>query len=380
MEHSTLAFRMAPLKPSKAELDRRKTVDVNPETVTNITSTDFPGHYPGENLSWDVDKFARGLEIQFHANSNDEATFSLIGVDASIANAFRRILIAEVPTLAIEYCFFMDNTSVIADEVLAHRLGLIPLRGDIEGLKQLKWYIKPDEEAGQQGMEKSDYNTVILELNVKCEWKPNPPAEGDPEDKYINSSVYAKDITFKPAGRQADIFKDDPIRPVNPNILIAKLRPGQAIDCTMHAHLGKGGDHAKFSPVGTAAYRLLPKIDIVKPILGTDARKFQKCFPAGVIELDRVTPAEGRQEGSDYYGREGDEKAVVKDPMKDTVSRECLRHEEFNGKVKLGRVQDHFVFQIESTGQFPSDELFLESVKVLKYKAKRLLRALDKIE
>lgn len=371
---------MAPPKPSKAELDRRKTVEINPETVTNITSTDFPGHHPGEDLSWDIEKFSRGLSIKFHANSYDEATFSLIGADASIANAFRRILIAEVPSLAIEYCFFMDNTSVIADEVLAHRLGLVPLRGSIEGLKQLKWYIKPDEEGGQQGMEKSDYNTVTLELNVKCEWKPNPPAEGDPEDKYIQSSVYARDIVFTPTGRQVDLFKDDPIRPVNPNILLAKLRPGQAIDCVMHAHLGKGGDHAKFSPVGTATYRLLPKIDILKPILAVDARKFQKCFQPGVIELDRVTAAEGRQQGTEYYGREGDEKAVVKDPMKDTVSRECLRHEEFNGKVKLGRVQDHFIFQVESTGQYPSDELFLESVKVLKYKAKRLLKALDKLE
>lgn len=370
---------MAPSRISQAELDRRKTVDINPETVDNITSTDFPGHYPGEDHAWSIEKFAKSLKIQFHSNTYDEASFSLIGVDASIANAFRRILIAEVPTLAIEYCYFMDNTSVIADEVLAHRLGLIPLRGNLDGLRQLRWWIKPDEEAGQQGMEKSDYNTVVLDLTVKCEWQPNPPAEGEPEEKYINSSVYAKDITFKPAGRQTEIFKDDPIRAVNPNILIAKLRPGQAIECTMHAHLGKGGDHAKFSPVGTATYRLLPKIDILKPILGADAKKFQKCFPDGVIELGRVTPAEARQEGTEYYGREGDEKAVVKDPMRDTVSRECLRHDEFNGKVKLGRVQDHFIFNIESTGQYPSDELFLESVKVLKFKAKRLLRALDQV-
>ena len=68
---------------------------------------------------------------------------------------------------------------------------------------------------------------------------------------------------------------------------------------------------------------------------------------------------------------------MVKDTMKDTVSRECLRHEEFEGKVKLGRVRDHFIFSVESTGQWDSDELFLESVKVLKSKCESLKRNLS---
>ena len=56
--------------------------------------------------------------------------FDLIGVDAAIANAFRRILLAEVPTMAIEDVYIWNNTSVIQDEVLAHRLGLIPIKAD----------------------------------------------------------------------------------------------------------------------------------------------------------------------------------------------------------------------------------------------------------
>ncbi|KAK5940426.1 DNA-directed RNA polymerase core subunit rpc40 [Knufia obscura] len=372
--------RAEPPKTSEAELQKRKTVGINPETVTNITSTDFPGHHPGEDAAWSIDKFANGLTVQFHKNEPDNAEFSLVGIDASIANAFRRILIAEVPTLAIETCYINDNTSVIADEVLAHRLGLIPLKASLEGLKFMKWYIKGDPENGIEGMSPSDYNTIVLELKIKCEWKPNPPDEGEPEEKYNHSSVYARDIVWTPLGQQGERFKECPVQPVNPGILIAKLRPGQEIHVVMHAHLGKGADHAKFSPVGTATYRLLPKIDIVKPILGSDARKFQKCFAKGVIEVERVTPQDRTSAEPAYHGREGDEKAVVKNPMLDTVSRECLRHDEFKGKVKLGRVQDHFIFSVESTGQFASDLLFLESVKVLKYKAKSLLRALDKYE
>ena len=54
----------------------------------------------------------------------DTLEFDLIGVDASFANALRRVLIAEVPTMAIEQVYIGDNTSVIPDEVLSHRLGL----------------------------------------------------------------------------------------------------------------------------------------------------------------------------------------------------------------------------------------------------------------
>lgn len=57
-------------------------------------------------------------------------SFDLKGVDAPIANALRRIMIAEVPTMAIHKVYIYQNTSIIADEVLAHRLGLIPILAD----------------------------------------------------------------------------------------------------------------------------------------------------------------------------------------------------------------------------------------------------------
>lgn len=62
--------------------------------------------------------------------SNRSIEFDLVGVDASIANAFRRIMIAEVPTICIEDVYVWNNTSVIQDEVVAQRLGLIPLNVD----------------------------------------------------------------------------------------------------------------------------------------------------------------------------------------------------------------------------------------------------------
>ena len=145
---------------------------------------------------------------------------------------------------------------------------------------------------------------------------------------------------------------------------------GQAISLEAHCIKGIGADHAKFSPVATASYRLLPTIDIKQPIVGADAHKFARCFPKGVIGLAPLGASEAARVGEEA----GTVKAVVRDAFSDTVSRECLRHDEFKGKVALGRVRDHFIFQVDSTGQFDADDLFVEAVKVLRVKCQRLRR------
>ena len=152
----------------------------------------------------------------------------------------------------------------------------------------------------------------------------------------------------------------------------------------MHAVKGIGKDHAKFSPVGelpihyssnqlaTASYRLLPTIQILSPIVNDDAEKFVACFPKGVA---RVT-VDGR----------GVKRAEIVNPRLDTVSREVLRHDEFKDKVRLGRVRNHFIctcpqfrsiltlplVKVESTGILPPDNLFLQSISVLRGKCQKL--------
>lgn len=257
---------------------------------------------------------------------------------------------------------------------------MIPLQGNVEGLKWLHWFKKADPETGEAGDDVYDFNTIVLKLEIECTRNEEAIASGEtePTKKYNNAHVYAKDLQFDPVGQQSKYFTGDGIiKAVNPDILIAKLRPGQKIDLEAHAHIGFGQAHAKFSPVATATYRLLPTITIKQPILGVDARKFQGCFPQGVVAVEKVTSTEASKSGSGFEGHEGEDKAVVKDTFRDTVSRECLRHDEFKDKVKLGRVQDHFIFSVESTGQMRSDELFLDSVKKLKFKAKKMRANLE---
>jgi hypothetical protein len=81
--------------------------------------------------------------------------------------------------------------------------------------------------------------------------------------------------------------------------------------------------------IATASYRLLPHIVIHEPIPEPDCLKFQSCFSPGVIEI--------------VNSPKGGKTCKVKNPRNDSVSREVLRHPEFEGKVTLGRVRDHFI-------------------------------------
>ena len=92
-------------------------------------ATDFPGTYEGYNDAWNFEHFKKNFQIKIQSISKDkmEMEFDMIGVDASLANSFRRILLAEIPTMAIEIVEISENTSVLHDEYIAHRCGLIPL-------------------------------------------------------------------------------------------------------------------------------------------------------------------------------------------------------------------------------------------------------------
>ncbi|KAI8901245.1 DNA-directed RNA polymerase [Globomyces pollinis-pini] len=326
----------------------RTRVLLHDDHVSHVSSTDFPHMYPNEDLSWNLDTFQQNFDVVIGSLEKDTMQFDLIGVDASIANAFRRILISEIPTMAIETIYYDNNSSILGDEILAQRLGLIPI--DVDPREFV--YRNGD------GQTATDIDTIVFALQAKCTFNPAASiTEVDPKAMYCNSSVFSSSLVWVPQGEQAERFAKKPIKPLYDDILIAKLRPGQEIDAVIHCIKGIGKEHAKWSPVGTASYRLLPDIQILKPITGADAHKFAKCFPPGTIEVEK-------------QGKE--EVAVVANPRKDTASRECLRYKEFQDKVRLTRVRDHFIFSIESTCALSPNVLFEEAIDVLINKCKHL--------
>ena len=80
------------------------------------------------------------------------------------------------------------------------------------------------------------------------------------------------------------------MRPVHGDILLAKLAPGQAIDLFMIAQKGLGKDHAKFSPVCTAAYRLLPSVTLssASPFENEEASELVARCPAKVFDIEDI--------------------------------------------------------------------------------------------
>ncbi|KAF4620351.1 hypothetical protein D9613_001203 [Agrocybe pediades] len=252
-------------------------------------------------------------------------------------------MIAEVPTIAIEQVFVWNNNSVIVDEILAHRLGLVPLNVD-PTLMTMKGPEDPP----------TDQNTIVFHIDITCERNPKAPkGSTNPAELYINHELLSSHLKWTPAGEQEEVFAGKPPAPTNPNIVLAKLRPGQQINMELHAVKGVGKDHAKFSPVATASYRLLPQIKIKKPIPPNLAEKFQKCFSPGVINIDPRT----REVSVDEHN-----------VRNDSVSREVLRHPEFQDCVELSRVRDYFLFNVESESAYPPERLLPEAIRVMRDK------------
>jgi len=109
-----------------------------------------------EEVSY-VEKLRNEIQIKVTKLAGLDMEFDLIGVEASMANALRRIILAEVPTIAIEKVWILINSSIIQDEVLAHRVGLIPIKVDPN---KLEYVVKDDETVA---------DTLVFHYDVQCE-------------------------------------------------------------------------------------------------------------------------------------------------------------------------------------------------------------------
>ena len=133
-------------------------------------------------------------------------------INTALSNALRRTMIADVPTYAIEVVSILKNNSIFNDEILAHRLGLIPL-------KVLK-------------------DSTGHKINLKIKFNKNLCCINDIH------TVYANDLEY-----------DRSVYQIEPNIIIIKLAKGHEIDLETTICKGTGYEHAKWSPVCTASYR-----------------------------------------------------------------------------------------------------------------------------
>ncbi len=263
-----------------AHLEKARTrVGIGFKKISNPVGTYGARTYEslGFDNSLDLATFFRECVVRVKEKSDEEVVFDLIGVDAPIANALRRILLSEVPTMAIETVFVHDNSSVMHDEMLAHRLGLVPLLIDPAPFKI--W---------RKGNKVTPQNTVKFRLEVACEHAVSGPRDthAPSETLYENSKVLTKSLEHVPMPRQERLLRGETPRPVHDDLLLTKLRPGQAIHIEMNATKGIGREHAKWSPVATASYRMLPEVTIRRPVRGTEAAELKDLCPMDVFDIE----------------------------------------------------------------------------------------------
>jgi len=314
--------------------------------IVNTSDYDIAGHF-GEGK-----KAEPNLKVEIIKEDENGMflEFDMIGYDPSIANAVRRILLSDVPTMAIEKVHMYQNTSVMQDEVLAHRMGLIPLKADP---RLFKW--KP-EDAEDEGTEE---DTLEFKLHVKC--RANRNKKEALAEPYLDSKVFTSHMEWVPKGDQASKMTNP--GPVETDILLNKLRPGHEMEMTLFAVKGVGRDHAKFSPVATAFYRLHPEITINRDVYDDDAMRLLKSFTPGVIQLEPT--------------QDGRKKAVVVDSRNDMCSRNIFRHEDLKDAVTLEKRKDHFIFNVESTGAVKSTDLVVMALDILIEKCDFFINEMD---
>ncbi len=161
------------------------------------------------------------VKVKTLEDSGSSVTLQLEGVDRSYANAVRRFCISEVPSMAIDDVVILENSSVLYDEILAHRLGMVPIKTDLDR------YNLPDEcDCGNPlGCHKC---RVLFVLDAKGKEKVSTVTSGDL------------------------VSEDREVRPVSETIPLVKLAFGQSVKLEAYARLGRGKEHAKWQPCTVA--------------------------------------------------------------------------------------------------------------------------------
>ena len=155
------------------------------------------------------------FDVEFIERGDREARFVVRNITPAFANGIRRALLADVPTLSIDTVRFVENSSVMFDEQLALRLGLVPLT-------------TPEDFA--------EGDTVTLALDV----------EGP-------GTAYSGDL----------VCQDPEVEAADKNIPIIELKDDQRLELEADAEPGYGRDHAKHQGGVAVGYRHLQRVNVV---------------------------------------------------------------------------------------------------------------------
>lgn len=260
------------------------------------------------------------MEVKILDSGKEKLKMRIAGESPAYMNSLRRYMAFEVPTMAIEDVEFRLNSSILYDEMISLRLGLIPLKTDLES-----------------------YN-----LMSRCSCK----GVGCAQCKLAISMK----VTGPKTAYASDMKSKDPkVKPVFPATPIVKLLDGQDLEFEATAVLGIGREHAKWSP-GLVFYRNVPKIEI-------------KGVPKQGVEIAKRCPAKC------FDCKDG--KLVVRDAESCILCNECV--EISNGDVLVATDDEYFLF-VESFGQLPPEDIVIKGIEEFTDQVQSFVKLLKDVE
>jgi DNA-directed RNA polymerase subunit D len=265
-------------------------------------------------------KGGEGSKMDIDIKSRDEYNIVLVisGVDVPFVNALRRICLVEVPTMAVEKVEIYRNDSRIFDEVLAHRLGLVPLKTDLDSM------VLHSECDCDDHCPRCSVSLLLKEKGPKV--------------------VYSGDLTSQ----------DPKIVPVHETIPLMKLRDDEEVELEAIAQLGIGLEHAKWQPTTSAAYKNYPLIIIDTEKCEACAKCAEEC-PRGVLKFD-----------------EKKNQILVVDPEECNMCRTCQKDCEVQAVTVEGQ-EDKFIFTIETDGSLSPEEVITAACDILSDKSDKII-------
>ena len=254
-------------------------------------------------------------------------------VPLSLLNAVRRACFTDVPVMAIDIVEFFENNTVLYDEIIAHRLGLIPLTSE----EALEKYASPEEcRDAPLGDPKCH---VVFRLEV----------ETGPNEYRV---VYSGDMESS----------DRSVKPLHDNIPIVVMAPNQSLRLQAYARLGYGHEHAKWMPVSIAAHKYLPVLHFDLEKSG-NCEECLKCIDSFLPELAKKMRREvrGSIEILEDINTSGLNWCVVK---------KC------GGCARLEYREGDYLLKIETTGALPARTVLLRAIEAIRRKTQKLLEEL----
>ncbi|MHA1292902.1 MAG: DNA-directed RNA polymerase subunit D [Promethearchaeota archaeon] len=274
------------------------------------------------------------MNIEVLEKDEHRLLFIIEGISIEMINAIRRILLTEIPVMAIDEVIILKNDSPLYDEIIAHRLGLIPLKTDLE------IYNLPSE------CECGGFGCALCQVSLTCE------ISNDTNNLLVITS--------------GDLVSNDPkIIPVDPNIPIVKINKNDKVILEAYAILGKAKDHVKWQAVSNCFYVYYPQIEF-------DDSKCKNCSDKCIVL--EMCPKKL------FNFSDKNVPKLIKDYWKTcSLCKACEKNCPENA-IKVKWVDNKYIFSIESDGVLPFDVLIRKTFEIFLEKINELTIKLEEIE